>query len=103
MIFEADKNTLEGVFTEAAEALGRSIAKNHFGDEGMDWSVSGGELWGGEFAFDFRFAQDYGDDATFQVRVLAVRDMELEEIEGNGCYECSRSYGPNFTDPCTEH
>lgn len=103
MIFEADKDSLEGVFAEAAEKFGEHIAETHFGEKYMDWSVSGGELWGGEFTFDFRFAQDYGDDATFQVRILAVQNMEMEEIDGNGCAECARSYGPNFTDPCTEH
>lgn len=102
MIFETDKNSLEGVFTDAAEALGRSIAKNHFGEEHMDWTVSGGESWGGQYVFDFQF-DNGGEDARFQIQIVGVRGMELKEIDGNGCVECARSYGPGYTDPCTEH
>ena len=104
MIFETDKNSLEGVFAEAAEALGWSIAKNHFGEEYMDWTVSGGATWGGNYTFDFRFDQGHGEDATFQIQIAGVRNMDIgAEGEGNGCPECERSYGPDFTEPCTEH
>ena len=43
---------------------------------------------------------------TRSTREEAEIDYQMdkeEEIEGNGCPECGRSYGPNFTDPCTEH
>lgn len=139
MMWETDTDTLEGVFTEAAEAFGKHIAKTHFGEEGMDWTVSGGEMWGGQFAFDFTFRTESGEDATFQMQLVAVRNMVPEPTEcaecgepllrsdsyeesswhgdgdvvcipcylrldadPNGCPECARSYGPNYTGPC-EH
>lgn len=103
LVFETDRDTLEGAFTEAAEAFGKAIAREHFGEEHMDWTVSGGAMWGGEFAFTFDFNLENGDTATFHMRLGGIRNMEPEEIDGNGCAECARSYGPNFTDPCTEH
>lgn len=90
LVFEADKDSLEGAFTAAAEAFGKQLAKAHFGEEGMDWTVSGSELWGGEFAFDFTFRteaadQPGGEEASFQMRILAVRNMEPEPFI---CTEC---------------
>lgn len=125
MIFEADKDSLESVFQDAMTAFGKHIAKAHFGEEHMDWGLSGGEGWGGDFAFDFRF-ENGEREATFQVQIVAIRDMELElqgcaecgseysafepecpncgaANEGEGqCVECARSYGPDYYGPC-EH
>ena len=85
MEFEHDRDSLEYVFTNAMTAFGQSIARDHFGKEGMDWNHSGGEMWDGSFAFDFRFSTESGEDATFQVQIVAVRNMEPEpEI----CTEC---------------
>lgn len=90
LVFEADKDSLEGAFTAAAEAFGNHLAKNHFGEEGMDWTVSGSEMWGGQFAFDFTFRteaadQPGGEEATFQMQIVGVRNMEPEPFV---CAEC---------------
>lgn len=92
--FDVDRVTLEDAMEQAAEQFGFHIAETQFGDRHMDWTVSGGEIWGGGFTFDFKFHLEDGTEAQFQMQIVGARNMEI------GCPECERSYGPDYDGPC---
>lgn len=78
--FEADYDTLDGVLVEAAEAFGKHIAKEYFGEEHIDWSVTGGETFGGQYVFDFSFDNYPNGRAEFQMQIVGMRNMEKEPL-----------------------
>lgn len=92
MQFERDRDARElgATMEQAAEQFGFHIAEHQFGEKHMDWEVSGGEGWGGEFVFDFTFRLENGIDATFQMQIVGVRNMEPEECPCEG--ECTCDY-----------